>query len=75
MSPMSEDLRYPVGKFKFPESVSDDERETMLGQIAETPARLREAIAGLDESQLATPYRRPAVGPFARWSITCRTAT
>ena len=57
MSPMSEDLRYPVGKFKFPESVSDDEQETMLGQIAETPARLREAIAGLGESQLATPYR------------------
>ena len=57
MSPMSEDLRYPVGKFKFPESLSDDERERMLGQIAETPARLREAIAGLGESQLATPYR------------------
>ena len=57
MSPMSEDVRYPVGKFKFPESVSDDARETMLGQIAETPRRLREAIAGLGESQLATPYR------------------
>ena len=57
MSPMSEDLRYPVGKFKFPESVSDDERETMLGQIAETPARLREAVASLDDAQLDTPYR------------------
>ena len=29
----------------------------MIDQIAATPARMREAVAGLDESQLDTPYR------------------
>ncbi len=54
---MTEDLRYPVGKFHFSESVSREERETFIAQIAETPERLRRAIAGLSEPQLETPYR------------------
>ena len=54
---MSDDLRYPVGKFRFPDSSSDSERETLLQQIADTPSKLREAVAGLDDDQLATPYR------------------
>ena len=54
---MSDDLRYPIGKFQFPNGVSDSERETLLQQIADTPAKLREAVAGLDDEQLATPYR------------------
>ncbi len=29
----------------------------MIAQIAEVPARMRAAIAGLDEAQLDTPYR------------------
>ncbi len=29
----------------------------MLTEIAETPARLREAVVGLDDAQLDTPYR------------------
>ena len=51
------DLRYPIGNFRFPDSVSADDRVRFIGQISETPARLREAIAGLSESQLETPYR------------------
>lgn len=54
---MSEDLRYPVGKFQFPESVSDSERKSMIQEIADTPAWLYEAVAGLEEAQLQTPYR------------------
>ncbi len=54
---MSDDLRYPIGNFQFPNSVSDSERETLLRQIADTPAKLREAVHGLDDEQLATPYR------------------
>lgn len=54
---MSEDLRYPVGEFAFPESVSEEERARFIEQIAETPSRLREAIEGLSENQLKTPYR------------------
>jgi hypothetical protein len=51
------DLRYPVGEFRFPHSVSGPELAVFIQQIAETPARMREAIAGLSESQLDTPYR------------------
>jgi hypothetical protein len=51
------DLRYPVGKFDFPKSVSTQELTTFIDRIAETPARMRAAIAGLSESQLDTPYR------------------
>ena len=51
------DLRYPVGEFRFPESVSAQELAVFLEQIAETPARMRTAIAGLSDSQLDTPYR------------------
>jgi hypothetical protein len=51
------DLRYPIGEFRFPETVSDEERARLIQQIAETPERLREAVAGLGREQLATPYR------------------
>lgn len=51
------DLRYPVGKFRFPESVSAQELAQFIDQIAETPARMRGAVAGLSDSQLDTPYR------------------
>jgi DinB superfamily len=51
------DLRYPVGEFRFPESVSAQELATFIDQIADTPARMRAAVAGLSDSQLDTPYR------------------
>lgn len=55
---MSEDLRYPVGKFNRPAAaLTADERRELVNQIAATPARMREAVAGLNESQLDTPYR------------------
>jgi hypothetical protein len=52
-----EDLRYPVGKFQFPESVSARELATFIDQIEDAPAKLRAAVSGLSESQLDTPYR------------------
>ena len=48
---MTDDPRYPVGKFSFPESMSDDERKAFVDEIAATPARLREAVAGLSDEQ------------------------
>jgi uncharacterized damage-inducible protein DinB len=53
----SDDLRYPVGEFRLPESVSREERDRFIQQIAETPERLRAAVAGLGPEQLETPYR------------------
>jgi DinB superfamily len=52
-----EDLRYPVGKFRFPESVSAEDLARYIDQIAEAPVRLRAAVAGLTDAQLDTPYR------------------
>jgi hypothetical protein len=51
------DLRYPIGEFKFDGSLTSDEREELIGKIAETPERLRAAVAGLSAEQLDTPYR------------------
>ncbi|HUJ51684.1 MAG TPA: bacillithiol transferase BstA [Bryobacteraceae bacterium] len=51
------DLRYPVGKFRFPEAITREERSNFVEQIAEAPLRLRSAVTGLDQSQLDTPYR------------------
>lgn len=52
-----DDLRYPVGEFHFPDAINPEELNTFVDQIAEAPARLRAAIAGLSDSQLDTPYR------------------
>jgi DinB superfamily len=51
------DLRYPVGEFHFPDSVSVQDLARFIDQIAETPARMRAAMAGLTDQQLDTPYR------------------
>jgi len=51
------DLRYPVGKFSYDASPSEDQRRAFCDQIAEAPARLQAAVKGLSEQQLETPYR------------------
>ena len=51
------DLRYPVGKFRFPETVSEEDRRRFVAEIAETPLQLRAAVKGLTDPQLDTPYR------------------
>lgn len=51
------DLRYPVGEFKIPTSISPADRARFIEQIAAAPAALRQAVAGLSEAQLDTPYR------------------
>jgi hypothetical protein len=54
---MSEDLRYPVGKFKKIEKIDDNLRAQYLKTIAELPKKLRNAIDGLSDEQLETEYR------------------
>ncbi|HLV93810.1 MAG TPA: bacillithiol transferase BstA [Candidatus Acidoferrales bacterium] len=54
---MEADLRYPIGKFKKTEGVSDAQRTALIAAIAEAPAKLRAAATGLTEEQLDTPYR------------------
>jgi uncharacterized damage-inducible protein DinB len=51
------DPRYPIGKFERPDIVTAFDRARYIEQIAAAPRALREAVAGLDASQLETPYR------------------
>jgi hypothetical protein len=51
------DLRYPIGKRVPRTSFTDASRAAALKTIAETPANLRRAVAGLTDAQLDTPYR------------------
>jgi hypothetical protein len=51
------DPRYPVGQHQRRNELSSDERRAMIEVIAAAPARMRDAVAGLDETQLDTPYR------------------
>jgi hypothetical protein len=53
----SQDRRFPIGRFRFPDTISTAEREGMVDRLASTPARLREAASSLSEAQLDTPYR------------------
>jgi 1-acyl-sn-glycerol-3-phosphate acyltransferase len=52
-----EQLRYPVGRFAFGAAVSPDEVRQAIEDVRALPARLTEAVAGLDDAQLDTPYR------------------
>ncbi len=52
-----EALRYPIGKFIVPETYNSEIREQSLQAIAQMPEKLIAATAGLEESQLTTPYR------------------
>jgi uncharacterized damage-inducible protein DinB len=52
-----EDLRFPIGRFQRPSSLSPQQRRDAIDSIAAAPARLRTAVSGLNASQLDTPYR------------------
>ena len=54
---MSADPRYPIGKYERKNSLTADERRSAVEAIAATPARLRDAVKGLSETQLNNPYR------------------
>ena len=53
----SEKVRYPVGDFQVDSEVTPSKRQQWLRQMAEMPQRLADAVSGLDDRQLGTPYR------------------
>ena len=55
--PGAPDPRYPVGKFAWPETISRDELDAAIAEIAALPAQLRGAVKSLSAEQLDTPYR------------------
>lgn len=51
------DLRYPIGTFTPPATITPQLRGQFIEQIADAPSRLRAATDGLSLSQLRQPYR------------------
>ncbi|MFI5164322.1 MAG: YfiT family bacillithiol transferase [Bacteroidia bacterium] len=50
-------LRYPVGKFAFNKDADEKEIKQWISEIEKLPSQLRNAVKGLNEAQLNTPYR------------------
>jgi hypothetical protein len=52
-----EDLRYPIGQFRYEGEPDQQRLGHWIDEIAETPSNLRAVVAGLSPHQLDTPYR------------------
>jgi len=51
------DLRFPIGRYQPVREISAQTRERWIRELEDLPGNLRNAIAGLSEVQLDTPYR------------------
>lgn len=52
-----EALKYPTGKFEIPENITENDISHWIQVLEEFPSRLRALVEGLNDGQLATPYR------------------
>lgn len=50
-------LKYPNGKFTFPDQVSIEDRTNNLNSIRDFPFHLKEAVSNLSKDQFQLPYR------------------
>jgi hypothetical protein len=48
---------YPVGKFAFKADADEKEIKQWISEIEQMPVHLKNAVKGLNDSQLNTPYR------------------
>jgi hypothetical protein len=51
------DARFPLGKFTYDGPPSQQQRDKFMDDIERAPAALREAVRGLSQQQIETPYR------------------
>src|SRR5687768_14557469 len=51
------DPRYPVGRLDLSADVPHEGRAGLIDSIARAPGRMRDAVRGLSDAQLDTPYR------------------
>lgn len=51
------DLRYPIGRIELPARLDPAARAVAIARIANVPNALYDAVRGLDQAQLDTPYR------------------
>ena len=52
-----EHLKFPIGQYIKPESITQREIEEWIGDIASFPSRLRALVSHLNKDQLALTYR------------------
>ncbi|MCG9971072.1 YfiT family bacillithiol transferase [Christiangramia crocea] len=52
-----QNLKYPIGKYEFPDDISQSVIENWIQTIEELPGKLNRLIRPLDNEQLDTPYR------------------
>jgi uncharacterized damage-inducible protein DinB len=53
----AEEIRFPVGGFVIDPAITDEKLRRWIAEMAQAPANLRAALAGLSDDQLNTPYR------------------
>lgn len=53
----TQDPRFPVGRFKPIANPAPEVLRESVAQLSALPARIREAVGGLSDAQLDTPYR------------------
>ena len=52
-----EELRYPIGKFYYPDIISSSHVEEWIGILEDFPGKLQALVQKLKDDQLDTPYR------------------
>ncbi|MER3376373.1 MAG: putative metal-dependent hydrolase [Allomuricauda sp.] len=52
-----EQLKYPIGHFKIPETITDQQLEEWIAVLEKLPQRLETMVRPLSAKQLETPYR------------------
>ena len=51
------DIIYPIGKGELEGEITPERRIKWIKDLEDAPKLLREAVEGLDDEQLDTPYR------------------
>jgi uncharacterized damage-inducible protein DinB len=54
---MSEDLRFPIGKYDKDTKITPEQRKQFIQEIAVLPKYLQHSVENLSDEQLDTPYR------------------
>lgn len=52
-----EKLKYPIGKFICPKTITDEQVKTWIEDLELLPSRVNELVQNLNHEQLETPYR------------------
>ncbi|MFY0629568.1 MAG: bacillithiol transferase BstA [Flavobacteriaceae bacterium] len=54
---MTDDLRYPIGEFSAPETITEEIKKEWIQVLEDFPTRLKNLVTSLSQEQLDTPYR------------------